>query len=144
MQPCFSTRSLVQKAKNLKEDLIFLPPSYFPPSGWQHLTKSFLTQLFLSLIKSTLPSHIPLFLTVTDGGLHQFIAFTYFSAHPLNDTHSYLLTLHPSLLPHLPQTPAFHSSSALYTNGFLFSSILCNPPPFSLCVPLLLLSISRC
>lgn len=55
-----------------------------------------------------------------DGGLHPFIASTYFSAHPLNDTHSYTLTLHPSL-------PASSSNSCSFLHLFLGSSQLVPP-----------------
>lgn len=54
-----------------------------------------------------------------NGGLHPFIAFTYFSARPLNDTHSYTLTLHPSFLPSSSSSNSL-LPSALHTNAFIF------------------------
>lgn len=71
-----------------------------------------------------------------DGGLHPFIAFTYFSAHPLNDTHSYTLTLHPSFLPPSSDLHSFillFHSSTVCTNGFILflhflHHLLCPPP----------------
>lgn len=94
---------------------------------------------FPNQIHSSLPH--PSLLTVMDGGLHPFIAFTYFSAHPLNDTHSYTLTLHPSFPPSSSNSCSF--PSFFYTHpqrrGFHFfvqsntppSTILCTLLPFS-------------
>lgn len=61
-----------------------------------------------------------------DGCLHPFISFTYFSARPLNDTHSYTATPHCFdflklfLLPH---------TSTTYCTLFHFSSIWHQLPP---------------
>lgn len=69
-----------------------------------------------------------------DGGLHPFIAFTYFSAHPLNDTHSHTMTSSPFLSIFLKLSssiPLFLRSSHNWLHFIpsctLPSSILCTP-----------------
>lgn len=112
----------------------------FPSSQWRCLTNSFLAALpFPNQIHPSLPHPS---LTEMDGGLHPFIAFTYFSAHPLNDTHSYTQTLHPSF--HLPQNScSFHTSSACHSTGFHFPPIYVTPFPPPSCAPFChLLSLS--
>lgn len=69
-----------------------------------------------------------------DGGLHPFIAFTYFSAHPLNDTHSYTLTLHPSFFPSSSNSYSFLLSFPLILSSShywisLSSNLTSIPPP---------------
>lgn len=73
-------------------------------------------------------------LTVMDGGLHPFIAFTYFSAHPLNDTHSHTMTSSHFLSIFLKLSssiPLFLRSSHNWLHFIpsctLPSSILCTP-----------------
>lgn len=112
-----------------------------PLTPMMRFTNSFLSQLSVSLIKSGLLSS-SLSLTVTDDGLHPFIALTYFSAHPLNDKHSYTLTIHPSLFRSSSKCPVF-LSLYIFTRPQLFtlfhflslytppSAILCTLLPFS-------------
>lgn len=66
-----------------------------------------------------------------DGGLHPFIAFTYFSAHPLNDTHSHTMTssLFLSVFLKLRLFSSSHFPSTRHTTGFILSHLAPFPPP---------------
>lgn len=83
---------------------------------------------FSNQIQSSLPH--PSSVTVMDGGLHPFIAFTYFSAHPLNDTHSYTPTPHLSFIRSLKilslNTLCFSTHSHYYSDSwvFIYASLL--------------------